>query len=256
MQAFLQAQLEAERARQTYAVVTIARASGSVPRTSGKMLVFSDGRSLGTVGGGPAERFAAQQALSAISAGQNVFLPYSLPASFEGGNPAGTLDFLIEVFHPKPLLVIFGAGHVGKSLMQLAKLSGFSVLLLDDRPESAIQDAVNLADRFIPLSDIERDMLACGIPEGAFIVLCGHDHEVDYHALAAALQLRPRYLGMLASRWKIDTLFQKLKARGFSSEALSLVHTPIGLDLGGESPQELAVGILAEILCVKNGKSP
>lgn len=256
MQELLQAQLDALRAGQAHVVVTIAQAQGSVPRTSGKMLVFADGRSLGTIGGGDAEHHAKQDALRALSGGKNLLTSYELPFSDVPGAPhTGTLQLLFEVFHPKPLLVVFGAGHVGTSLLRLAAPVGFSTLLLDDRPEDAVREAAQLAGRFLHLADIEADMLACGVPEGAYIVLCGHDHTVDYHALAAALQLRPRYLGMLASRRKIDTLFQKLEARGFSSEALSFVHTPIGIDLGGESPEELAVGILAEILCVKNGKA-
>ena len=101
---------------------------------------------------------------------------------------------------------------------------------------------------------MERDILNTPIPANAFFVLCGHDHAVDGEALAAALQKSPKYIGMLASRRKIQSLFSQLRQRGFTDEQLSFVHTPIGLDLGGETPQELAVGILAELLLVKNGK--
>lgn len=255
MQKLLQAQLDALRAGQAHVLVTIAQAQGSVPRTSGRILVYADGHSLGTIGGGSAEHRAKQDALRLLASGEGGLLSYAFPASDAPGAPcAGQLLLLFEVFHPKPLLVVFGGGHVGKSLLRLATPTGFSTLLLDDRPEEAIQEAAQLAERSLRLSDIEADMCACGIPEGAYFVLCGHDHEADYHALAAALQLRPRYVGMLASRRKIDALFSKLSARGFSPAQLASVHTPIGLDLGGESPEELAVGILAELLLVKNEK--
>lgn len=107
---------------------------------------------------------------------------------------------------------------------------------------------------FVRVEHIEHDILTAELPAGAFFVLCGHDHAVDGEALAAALQKSPRYIGMLASRRKIQSLFAKLKERGVTQEALDFVHTPIGLDLGGETPQELAVGILAQLLLVKNGK--
>ena len=253
MEQLLQAQLDAQRAGLPYAVVTIVESSGSVPRKSGKMLVDTVGRCIGTVGGGPAEKAAKRDALSAILAGKNAFLHYDFPST-NGASCAGHLSVLIEVFQPKPLLVVFGGGHVGTSLMRIAKPTGFRILLLDDRPENQIPQAVSLADQTIHLENIEQDILSCPIPCGAFFVICGHDHAVDQTALAAALQKSPRYIGMLASRRKIVSLFSQLTERGFSKQQLDSVHTPIGLDLGGETPEELAVGILAQILLVKNEK--
>ena len=138
--------------------------------------------------------------------------------------------------------------------MRIAKPTGFRILLLDDRPENQIPQAVSLADQTIHLENIEQDILSCPIPSGAFFVICGHDHAVDQMALAAALQKSPKYIGMLASRRKIVSLFSQLTERGFSKQQLDSVHAPIGLDLGGETPKELAVGILAQILLVKNEK--
>lgn len=253
MEELLQAQLNAQRAGVSYAVVTIAEASGSVPRTSGKMLVYADGHSLGTIGGGPAERRAKADALAQLDAGQNAFLHYDFPTP-GGASCAGRLSILIEVFQPKPLLVVFGGGHVGTSLLRLAAPTGFRTLLLDDRAGDQIPDAVSLASRFVRIQNVERDILNTPIPANAFFVLCRHDHAVDGEALAAALQKSPKYIGMLASRQKIQSLFSQLRQRGFTDEQLSFVHTPIGLDLGGETPQELAVGILAQLLLVKNGK--
>lgn len=199
MEELLQAQLDAQRAGEPYAVVTIAEASGSVPRKNGKMLVFFDGCTLGTVGGGPAERMAKRDALSAMDAGENRVLTLRLPVS-DGSSCSGRLSVLIEVLLPKPLLVVFGGGHVGTSLLRLAKPTGFRALLFDDRAEDQIPEAVSLADRFVRVEHIEHDILTAELPAGAFFVLCGHDHAVDGEALAAALQKSPRYIGMLASR--------------------------------------------------------
>ena len=188
-----------------------------------------------------------------MDAGQNAFLRYDFPSA-SAERCAGRLGLLFEVFRPKPLLVIFGGGHVGRSLMRLARPTGFRILLFDDREKTQIPEAVSLADRFVRVPEIERGILQEPVPAGAFFVLCGHDHAADGEVLSAALQKDARYIGMLASRRKIDALFSQLKRRGFTDEQLNNVHSPIGLDLGGESPQELAVGILAQILLVKNKK--
>ena len=253
MQDLLLEQLQARKNRKNYALVTIVDSFGSTPRTNGKMLVYEGGLSKGTVGGGPHEQMAKRDALSAMDAGENRFLRYDFP-SLDGASCSGRLSVLIEVLLPKPLLVVFGGGHVGTSLLRLAKPTGFRALLFDDRAEDQIPEAVSLADCFVRVENVERDILNTSIPTGAFFVLCGHDHAVDGEALAAALQKSPRYIGMLASRRKIQSLFAMLKERGVTQKELDFVHTPIGLDLGGETPQELAVGILAELLLVKNGK--
>ena len=200
MEELLQAQLNAQRAGVSYAVVTIAEASGSVPRTSGKMLVYADGHSLGTIGGGPAERHAKADALAQLDAGQNAFLHYDFPTP-GGASCAGRLSILIEVFQPKPLLVVFGGGHVGTSLLRLATPTGFRTLLLDDRAGDQIPDAVSLASRFVCIQNVERDILNTPIPEHAFFVLCGHDHAVDGEALAAALipLIQPPIMKLLTS---------------------------------------------------------
>lgn len=131
--------------------------------------------------------------------GKTGFLRYDFP-SLDGSSCSGRLSVLIEVLLPKPLLVVFGGGHVGTSLLRLAKPTGFRALLFDDRAEDQIPEAVSLADRFVRVEHIEHDILTAELPAGAFFVLCGHDHAVDGEALAAALQKSPRYIGMLASR--------------------------------------------------------
>lgn len=227
MEELLQAQLNAQRAGVSYAVVTIAEASGSVPRTSGKMLVYADGHSLGTIGGGPAERRAKADALAQLDAGQNAFLHYDFPTP-GGASCAGRLSILIEVFQPKPLLVVFGGGHVGTSLLRLAAPTGFRTLLLDDRAGDQIPDAVSLASRFVCIQNVERDILNTPIPEHAFFVLCGHDHAVDGEALAAALQKSPKYIGMLASRQKIQSLFRSSGSAGLRTSSSRLSTHRLG----------------------------
>ena len=224
MEELLQAQLNAQRAGVSYAVVTIAEASGSVPRTSGKMLVYADGHSLGTIGGGPAERRAKADALAQLDAGQNAFLHYDFPTP-GGASCAGRLSILIEVFQPKPLLVVFGGGHVGTSLLRLAAPTGFRTLLLDDRAGDQIPDAVSLASRFVRIQNVERDILNTPIPANAFFVLCGHDHAVDGEALAAALQSTEIYRHARQPPENSVPFFAAPAARVYGRAALVCPHT-------------------------------
>ena len=144
---------------------------------------------------------------------------------------------------------------MGTSLLRLAKPTGFRALLFDDRAEDQIPEAVSLADRFVRVENVERDILNTSIPTGAFFVLCGHDHAVDGEALAAALQkIAPLYRHARQPPEDPVAVCQAQRTRRDAKE-LDFVHAPIGLDLGGETPQELAVGILAELLLVKNGRT-
>lgn len=252
----LREELEARRARKSYAVATIVQTDGSTPRSSGKMLVYEDGSSRGTVGGGSIEQLARQDAAAAIRRGKNALRSYDLTGedSGTGMTCGGQMTLFIEVFRASPLLVVCGGGHVGSSLIRMARPVGFEILLVDDRPEESIAEAVALAERFVQVRDFEAELGALPIEPGAFFVIATHGHACDEEALAAALTKEGAYVGMLGSRKKIGSVFARMREKGFTDEQLSAVYTPIGLDLGGETPEEIAVSILSEILMVKNGR--
>lgn len=250
----LRAQLRAFEEGRAHALITIVEVDGSTPRASGKMLVYEDGTSLGTIGGGEVELLAGRDALSAISSGQNLCRSYDLSTPGIGMTCGGHVRVLIEPFKARPLLVMCGAGHVGGKVLQLAGFLGFDTLLLDDRDETQISDKIQLAHRFVPVRDFARELLALDIAPGAYYVIATHGHTFDGDALTAALQKRAAYVGMIGSRKKIAALFAELEKKGVARAALDTVYTPIGLDLGGETPEEIALAILAEILAVKNGR--
>lgn len=255
MNELLERQVAADRSGQAYATATIVDTAGSTARSYGKLLVLEDGSSFGTIGGGIAELRAKKDALACIQSGQNLLKHYEVETSLagEGLTCFGGLTVFIEVFCAKPLLVVCGGGHVGASLMRIAKLTGFELLLFDDRSEELIAEAVQLADRFVRVSSFDADVAAYDIRPGAYFVVCGHSHLQDGDALKAALGKEAAYVGMLGSQKKIRALFDRLRGQGISEEQLRAVYTPIGLNVGGETPQELAVGILAQILMVRNG---
>ena len=154
MEDLLQLQLLARQQRTPYAVATIVEATGSTPRTEGKMLVYADGRSAGTIGGGLAELRAKKDANDAIRCGKNRLVRYEVvpQAAASGMACGGALQVFIEVYGTRPLLVVCGGGHVGTCVLRAAKLTGFELWLFDDRPQEAVAEAAALADRFFPVA--------------------------------------------------------------------------------------------------------
>lgn len=252
----LQKQMEWENARIRYGVVTIIASEGTTSRSMGKMLVPEEGDILGTVGGGVIERMAIREARECIRRGSGEIKTYDnhMGSESEGRACAGRLQVLIEVFGKKPLLIVCGAGHVGSALIAVARLTGFEVVLVDSRTETDIPGITDFADRFIPVKDYRRDIEELKIEPGAYYVLATFSHETDRQALSAVLKKRAAYVGMLGSDKKKKWIFGELEKEGFLQEELADIHTPIGLDVANETPQEIAVGIMAEILKVKNGK--
>ena len=214
------------------------------------MLVFENGDTLGTIGGGSAECLAAKDAMECIRTGENAFKIYDLSSTATnntGMTCGGHIKVLIESFPSKPLLVMCGAGHVGCAVLKVAGFMGYSTLLIDDRADEIIDKSIAVADRFVRVKDFEKDITEMDIPAGAFIVIATHGHINDRASLYAALAKKAAYIGMIGSRKKIAGLFEYMRNRGVTDEQLDTVFTPIGLDIGGETPEEIAVAIMAEV---------
>lgn len=256
MQDLLLEQLQARKDRKNYALVTIVDSFGSTPRTNGKMLVYENGLSKGTVGGGFHEQMAKRDAVECITGGQNALKRYEIksPAAASGAVCAGGITVFIEVFRTAPLLVVCGGGHVGRSLIRIAKEVGFDVLLVDTRDAEAIAESVAMADRFEKVPDFESGLRALDIEPTAYYVLCSYSHATDCASLHAVLDKEWSYVGMVGSRAKIGAIFSQMREFGYSDARLAEIHTPIGLALGGETPAEIAVAIMAEIIAVQHGK--
>ena len=257
----LEEQLNAQKQKRDYAVVTVIKTDGSTPRHSGsKMMVFSDSSIIGTIGGGAIETLAIKDAVECINANSNSYKKYDLAPENKDLSMAcgGDMEVFIEVYRNKPLLVMCGAGHVGKALIQLAKMLEFEVMLVDNRALSRIQDTIELADEFVPVDDFEEGVGGLEVDPGAYFVIATWGHKHDRYALKGALLKHAAYIGVIGSREKIAVMFDMMLKEGYSKEQLNDIYTPIGLDIGSETPMEIALAIMAEILCVKNnatGKS-
>jgi xanthine dehydrogenase accessory factor len=239
------------------ALVTIVAALGSTPqRVGAKMLVFGDGRIVGTIGGGCYEHDAFWKAREAITTRRPQLVHYELSDDFAqetGLICGGQMDVYIEPIEPSPELYIVGAGHVGFHLARLAHEVGFLVHVVDDREKFANRDRFPHAVEIVA-EDIPGWIARTDLPSHAYVVVVTRGHTNDLDALRALAPRDLRYLGLIGSRAKIARIYDALVAESMPADLLRQVHAPIGLDIGAVTPQEIAVSILAELIAVKHGK--
>jgi xanthine dehydrogenase accessory factor len=248
--------LETRRAGRPCALATVAATTGSVPRHPGaKMLVHADGSISGTVGGGKFESLVIAEALACIESKAPALRTWPLredrPDSF-GAICGGEVTVLIEPFVPAHSLLLVGGGHCAQAIASLAAGCGFHVTALDDRADvlagctAAHARSTESAPALIGAHEWTKD--------DAIVIVSRH-YDIDREALAAALgKGGAGYLGMIGSRRKVLQVYDQLKAEGFTAEQLARVHAPLGLDIGADSPAEIAVSVVAEVLSVLRGR--
>jgi xanthine dehydrogenase accessory factor len=239
------------------ALATIVRTRGSTPRGVGaKILISKEGRKVGSIGGGALEAEIIREAQEALKEGKPRLLHYGLRADKHEGDfgvCGGDMDVFIEVIEPKPTLLIIGAGHVAVPLAELGSFLGFRTLVLDDRPDFANRERFPKAEEVI-VGEIPAELGRMKITPQTYIVIATREHKMDAEALKAVLGRDCAYIGLLGSRRKVGFIFQSLRSEGME-EALGRVHAPIGLEIGAEMPEEIAISIAAEIVLVRKGGS-
>jgi len=237
--------------------VTIIRANGSTPqRVGAKMLVFADGRIVGTIGGGCYENDALGRAREAIATGKPLVVKYDLNDDFvqeSGLICGGQMEVYIDPIAPIPPLYVIGAGHVGWHLARIAADAGFRIHVVDDREKFANAERFPSAER-IEVDDIGAWLHRAELPSSAYVVIVTRGHTHDFEALRALAARDLRYLGLIGSRAKVAKIFDALEEEGLPVECLARVHAPIGLDIGAVTPAEIAVSILAELIAIRHGK--
>jgi xanthine dehydrogenase accessory factor len=243
------------RRGETAALVTVIRAQGSTPqRTGAKMLVFADGHTVGTIGGGCYENDAILRARRALGDGRSVVVKYDLNDDFAQENGlicGGQMEVHVDPLQPDPHLYVVGAGHVGFELGRIAPAAGFHLHVIDDREKFASPERFPGAE--IIVEPIPEWLHGATIPSSAFVVVVtrGHQHDLDAMRALAARDLK--YLGLIGSRAKVARIYDALAAEGMPVECLERVHAPIGLEIGAVTPAEIAVSILAELIAVRRG---
>jgi xanthine dehydrogenase accessory factor len=255
MDSVYRALIDALQSNKPTAVATIVKTMGSSPRNVGsKMLVYPDGAIVGSVGGGELEARVISEAQAAMRDGKPRYLDFTL-SNEERGDPlicGGEMEIFVEPLLTTPTLVIIGAGHIGAACMELAKFLGFRVVLVDDRPELLTREKFPMADE-IHTGDLVEEIGKLDFTAQTCIVLVTRAHTTDAPVLRAVIDKPAAYIGMLGSKRRVLTVFEMLKQEGVSEELLARVHAPIGIEISAETPQEIAVSIMAEVIKAKRG---
>ena len=247
---------EIEENQEAGVLCTIVRSQGSTPRHAGsKMLVKSDGSIIGSVGGGELENRTITAALDIISNGKPGWLEYSLndPAQGDPGLCGGQVEIYMEPIIPKSTLVIVGAGHVGQAVAHLAQWLDFRIVISDDRPEFCNPETIPNAEEYfpVPLEELPGKMK---ITPWTYVVMTTRSVDVDVPGLPGFLDSPAAYIGVIGSRRRWETTRKQLISAGEAPEKIERVRSPMGININAETPEEIAVSIMAEIIQIKHGK--
>jgi xanthine dehydrogenase accessory factor len=250
---------EALKAGEEVALVTIVSANGSTPqRVGAKMLVYTDGRVVGTIGGGCYENESLWKAREALKTRKACTVRYELADDFAAESGlicGGQMEVFIEPIEPSPTVYIFGAGHVGQFVGRIAHEAGFRVNVIDDREKFANRERFPDAAEII-VDDIPSWLARTTLPSSAYAVIVTRGHRHDLDAMRALAMQNLRYLGLIGSRAKVKRIYDAIvEDASVPIERLENVHAPIGLDIGAVTPQEIAVAIVAELIAIRRGKS-
>lgn len=257
MKTIFEALSELEYTLQPAALCTVIKTSGSTPRHStSKMLVFPNGEILGTVGGGELENRVRKEALASLQDGQPRLLSYKMtdPSLGDPGVCGGQVEVFVEPILPPPVVVVIGGGHVGKAVAHLAKWLGFHVVVSDDRPEFCTPEANPDADEFQNMAMAELP-LHMKITSQTALILTTRGNNIDVAGLPALLESNAGYIGVIGSRKRWSETVKSLNEAGITDEQLKTVHSPMGLGIGAETPEEIAVSIMAEVLMIRSSAS-
>lgn len=239
-----------------FAMAVITESKGSAPRHAGQMMVLSDGNILGTIGGGMMERKVIEEALLALQDGKSRVFHGRMARQGKdavGSDCGGAMSVFISVHGVRPKLVLVGGGHVNRAIAQVAARLNFTLLVTDIH-------APNLQPRDFPqeakllLSSSFTDALSqITFDENTYVVIATNSNDLE--VINILIHQPFKYLGLLASRRKVHSFTQQLVAGGTPAALLTSLHAPIGFDIGAETPEEIAISVMAEILQVKNNTS-
>jgi xanthine dehydrogenase accessory factor len=259
VQDVLTAALRAEAEGEPAALVTVVATEGSTPQKAGaKMVVYADGRLVGTIGGGCVEAEMIWRARQVIETRQAQLAACDLTpdqAGEDGLVCGGRMQVFIEPIEGTPTLCLFGAGHVAQPLARLARGAGFRVEVVDERVKFANRERFPDADLLL-VEGFAAAAARLTLTRNSYAVVVTRGHKGDADALQAVLGKGLRFVGLLGSKPKLVHVLTELEERGLAREALAEVRCPIGIEIGATTPEEIAVSILAELIAVRRGVEP
>lgn len=254
---------------ESFAAATIVDTYGSTPRSKGAVLLMAkDGKTYGTIGGGALEAMAEKMCQDIFRTKKGRTMRFQLHEEDKldmdmrcGGDAEVRFEYvdsepiLEDLFGPlnNSVAYIFGGGHVGKAIEPLLRYVDFTTVVLDDRKEYAGKERFPDAERLIVLENYEQAFKGLSTDSNSYIIIVTRGHRGDYHVLKNALEHKAAYIGMIGSRTKVAEIMEKLKQDGFSREQLEKVYTPIGLPIFAETPKEIGISIVAQMIMVRAG---
>ncbi len=238
---------------ETAVLATVIHSSGSAPRKAGaKMLIKRDGTFVGTVGGGTGEEKVKEKAAEVMESGQPVTMHFDL--SGKGRDAAmicgGQMDIFLEPILSAERLYLFGAGHISQTTAAMGKMLGFKVTVIDPRPQYNNEGRFPSADTLV-VEEYENAFEKLDIGYNGYIIIYTTGHVFDETCLQFAVGTKARYIGMIGSKKKVKDVKERLIQKGIPAEKLETVYAPIGVSIGAETPEEIAVSILAEVIKVR-----
>lgn len=251
MDDLLRIALQAAEKGRSYAFATVidSTVKGTPQKIGAKMIVLEDGTLTGTIGGGRNEKAAKEECLKAIKAGKPCVVTYD----FFGGEGqsvcGGQIKVFIEPFAGKKKLVICGAGHIALPLSVFAKILNFHVTIIDNRSEFLNKSRFPHVDALI-LGSHAKKLKRISAGKDTFIMVVTQGNEYDYECLKTAVAENFAYLGVISSKPKRIKFIKRLKAEGISQKQIDRVKIPAGIDIGAQTPEEIAVSIISEMVCV------
>ena len=239
---------------QKCALATIVGVKGSIPAfQTAKLLVREDGSLVGTIGGGcvEAEVWNAAREVIATEKPRNMQFSLGQDAAYDNGLICGgQLEVFVECINPQPVALVFGGGHISKSLAKVLDLAGFKVSIVDNR------EAYANRERFPEATDVYAEEYEDVFPrlevnESTYLVIVTRGHRDDMRVLRWAIGTRARYIAMIGSKRKTISVIKELEKEGISRDAFERVFAPMGLEIGAVSPEEIAVSVTAEMIAVR-----
>lgn len=237
-------------------LATVISSHGSAPRQAGaKMLIKEDGTFMGTVGGGGVEQQVRDQAVEIMKSGKPQVLHLDLSGKGEGAAMicGGQMDVFMEPIMPQETLYLFGAGHISQSTTAIGKMLGFRIVIIDPRSEYNNTDRFPNADSLV-VEDYETAFSKLAVDGHGYIVIYTPSHTLDEKCLQFAVGTEAKYIGMIGSKKKVKEVKERLLQNGIRRQQLDAVHAPIGLEIAAETPEEIAISILAEIIKVRRAR--
>jgi xanthine dehydrogenase accessory factor len=253
MEELLYKALEAVQQGQNYAFATIVDATlkGTPRKTGSKMIVFEDGQSWGSIGGGRNEKAAIAECLKAIKAKKPATVTYNYFGREGESVCGGQMKVFIEPFAPKINLVICGAGHIALPLSLIGKMLNFSIIVIDNRKEFANKKRFPHADKII-VGEHAKELAKIKIDPNTYVAIVTQGNEFDFECLKVVVKSKAGYIGVISSKPKRVKFFGRLKEAGIDEKYFKNINIPMGIDIGAQTPAEIAISIAAQMVALKD----